>query len=92
MLLIRLKISEQIKIIKKFLDKFKEDPIIAISILENIKVDKDIILDDQTMLLLELSVRKKIINDTRGKVSKILNLEEITDKKNNLVDPDIWMF
>lgn len=87
-----LKISEQIKIIKKFLDKFKEDPIIAISILENIKVDKDIILDDQTMLLLELSVRKKIINDTRGKVSKILNLEEITDKKNNLVDPDIWMF
>lgn len=87
-----LKISEQIKIIKKFLDKFKEDPIIAISILENIKVDKDIILDDQTMLLLELSVRKKIINDTKGKVSKILNLEEITDKKNNLVDPDIWMF
>ena len=87
-----LKISEQIKIIKKFLDKFKEDPIIAISILENIKVDKDIILDDQTMLLLELSVRKKIINDTRGKVSKILNLEEITDKKNNLVDPDIWIF
>lgn len=74
------KISEQIDIIKKFLNTFKEDPIIAISILESVKVDKDIILDEQTMLLLELSVRKKIINDTRGKVNKILNLE---DKKSD---------
>jgi hypothetical protein len=71
-----LKISEQIDIIKKFLDKFKQDPIIAISILESFKVDKDIILDEQTMLLLELSVRKKIVNDTSGKVNKILNIEE----------------
>jgi hypothetical protein len=71
-----LKISEQIDIIKKFLDKFKDDPIIAISILESFKVDKDIILDEQTMLLLELSVRKKIVNDTSGKVNKILNIED----------------
>jgi hypothetical protein len=55
-----------------FLDKFKEDPIIAISILEKIKVDKDIVLDDQTTLLLELSVRKKIVNDTRNKVGRII--------------------
>lgn len=72
-----LKISEQIEIIKKFLEKFKDDPIIAISILENIKVDKDIILDEQTTLLLELAVRKQIVNDTRGKVNKILNIQEI---------------
>ena len=83
-----LKMSEQIEIIKRFLDTFKEDPIIAISILESVKVDKDIILDEQTMLLLELSVRKKIVNDTRGKVNKILNIEEVIDKNNN----DIWMF
>ena len=83
-----LKMSEQIEIIKRFLDTFKEDPIIAISILESVKVDKDIVLDDQTMLLLELSVRKKIVNDTRGKVNKILNIEEVIDKNNN----DIWMF
>ena len=83
-----LKMSEQIEVIKKFLDKFKEDPIIAISILESVKVDKDIILDEQTMLLLELSVRKKIVNDTRGKVNKILNIEEIIEKNNN----DIWSF
>lgn len=79
-----LKMSEQIEIIKKFLDKFKEDPIIAISILESVKVDKDIILDEQTMLLLELSVRKKIVNDTRGKVNKILNMEEIPNTKSDV--------
>jgi len=67
-----LKLSEQVKITKMFLDKFKDDPIIAISILEKIKVDKDMELDDQTSLLLELSVRKEIVNDTKGKVKKIL--------------------
>ena len=70
------KLSDQILIIKKFLDKYKEDPIIAISILENIKVNKDIELDDQTSLILELSVRKQIVNDTRGKVNKILDIKE----------------
>lgn len=71
-----LKLSEQIEVIKKFLDKFKEDPIVAISILENVKVNKDIILDDQTVLLLELSVRKSIINDTKNKVSKIIHPDD----------------
>ena len=80
-----LKISEQIDVIKMFLDNFKEDPIIAISILESVKVDKDIILDEQTMLLLELSVRKKIVNDTRGKVSRILNLEDINKDDNHWI-------
>ena len=70
------KLSEQISIIKKFLDKYKEDPIIAISILENVKVNKDIELDEQTSLILELSVRKQIVNDTRGKVNKILDTKE----------------
>jgi len=72
-----MKISEQINIIKKFLDKFKEDPIIAISIIESMKIDKDINLDEQTSLLLELLVRKKIINDTRNKVGRILNNQSI---------------
>jgi hypothetical protein len=74
------KLSEQISIIKKFLDKYKEDPIIAISILENVKVNKDIELDEQTSLILELSVRKQIVNDTRGKVNKILDIKETIDK------------
>jgi len=84
-----MKISEQINTIKKFLDKFKEDPIIAISILESMKIDKDIELDEQTSLLLELSVRKKIVNDTRNKVGRILNNE--SDNKVSSCD-DIFIF
>lgn len=68
------KLSEQIEIIKIYLDKFKDDPIVAISILEKMKIDKNMILDDQTALILELTVRKQIVNDTKGKVRKILNL------------------
>ena len=69
------KMSEQLKIVKRLLDKYKDDPIIAISILEKIKIDKDIVLDEETSLLLELSVRKQIVNDTIGKVSKILEIK-----------------
>jgi hypothetical protein len=83
------KLSEQISIIKKFLDKYKEDPIIAISILENVKVNKDIELDEQTSLLLELSVRKQIVNDTRGKVNKILDIKEELPK---VIDLNSKMF
>jgi hypothetical protein len=60
-------------LIKTFLDKFKDDPIVAISILESVKVTKDTPLDEDTLLLMELSVRKKIVNDTRNKVGRILN-------------------
>jgi hypothetical protein len=83
------KLSEQISIIKKFLDKYKEDPIIAISILENVKINKDIELDEQTSLLLELSVRKQILNDTRGKVNKILDIKEELPK---VIDLNSKMF
>lgn len=66
------KLSEQLEIVKKLLDNYKDDPIIAISLLEKMRIDKDIVLDEETSLILELSVRKEIVNDTRGKVSKIL--------------------
>jgi len=78
-----LKLSEQIVIVKKLLDKFKDDPIIAISILEKIKVDKDMVLDEQTTLLLELSVRRQIVNDTRGKVDKIVNNKVEVQRSNS---------
>ena len=74
-----MKLSEQISLIKKLLDRFKDDPIIAISILESLKLDKDIILDEQTILILELSVRKLIVNDTKGKVRNILGNDENLD-------------
>jgi hypothetical protein len=37
-------------------------------------VTKDIELDDDTALILELSVRKRMSNDINGKVRKILNI------------------
>lgn len=67
-----LKLSEQIDLFKRLLDKYEDDPIIAISILEKYKLDKNIELDSSTILLLELAVRKEIITDVQNKVVKIL--------------------
>ena len=68
-----MKISKQLSLVKKLLDIYKEDPIIAISILEkgnsNLYDDLD---NECNQLLLELSVRKEIVNDTRNKVANIL--------------------
>ena len=88
-----LKLSEQISLIKKFFEKFKDDPIVAISILEKQKVDKDIELDETTSLLLELSVRKEIVNDTKGKVYKIFGVEPTSESRSTKSDDDIsWLF
>jgi hypothetical protein len=68
-----MKMSKQLSLVKKLLEIYKEDPIIAISILEkgNISLYDD--LDDEcNQLLLELSVRKEIVNDTKNKVGNIL--------------------
>ena len=68
-----MKMSQQLSLVKKLLDIYKEDPIIAISILEKGNVGLYDDLDDEcNQLLLELSVRKEIINDTRNKVGNIL--------------------
>jgi hypothetical protein len=80
------KLSQQIDIIRGLLDRFKDDPIIAISILEKNKISKDDLLDEKNLLLLELSVRKEIVNDTKGKVSKILNLEDKVESKGNTIE------
>jgi hypothetical protein len=76
-----LKLSEQINLIRKLLEVYKDDPIIAISVLEKNKLDKNIDIDEQTKLLLELSVRKEIVNDTRGKVNKILIDEDVKEEE-----------
>jgi hypothetical protein len=68
-----MKMSKQLSLVKKLLDIYKEDPIIAISILEKGNVSLYDDLDDEcNQLLLELSVRKEIVNDTRNKVGNIL--------------------
>lgn len=71
-----LKLSEQISIIKDLFDKYKDDPIIAISVLEKNKIDPNHQLDESDLLLLELSVRKEIIADTSRKVSRIFDKEK----------------
>ena len=75
-----MKLSEQIELIKTLLNHFSEDPIIAISLLESDRFEMPEEFDESTKLLLELSVRKEIINDNRGKVKLILQGEEIKDE------------
>ena len=74
-----LKLSKQIELIKTLLGVFSEDPIIAISLLESDRFEMPEEFDDSTKLLLELSVRKEIVNDNRGKVRLILQGEELED-------------
>ena len=71
-----LKLVEQVEITKRLISEFSDDPIIAISLLEkgNFKLPEE--FDESTKLLLELSVRREIVNDTKGKVRKILGEKE----------------
>lgn len=68
-----LTLSKQWEIVSYLFEYFKDDPIVGISILEYCNV-KNIELDSDSMLLLELSVRKLILEDKRTKVSNILNI------------------
>jgi hypothetical protein len=81
-----LKLSEQIRLVKEVFEKYQNDPIIAISILEKHNL-KDIDLSEENLFLLELSVRKKIVNDTKGKVNRVLNIKETNPVSNT----DFWL-
>jgi len=76
------KLSEQIKLVKWILEKFEEDPIVAISILEKHRLSQDI-LDEHDLFLLELSVRKQIVNDTKGKANKVLGVNDDSPLNNS---------
>ena len=71
-----LKLSEQLCVVNKVFDKFKENPLVAISILEKNRISPSMEIDDQTALILELSVRIQILNDPREKVRKILDINQ----------------
>lgn len=66
-----LSLSNQLKIVRSLLSRYSDDPIVAISILEKHKLSDVELEDDFGMLLLELSVRREIIEDTKGKVNKL---------------------
>jgi hypothetical protein len=84
------KLSEQIKLVKWILEKYEDDPIVAISILEKHKLSQNE-LDEQDLFLLELSVRKQIVNDTRGKANKVLGVNENDKKDSPINNPDWWL-
>lgn len=82
-------LSEQIRIVKSILNKYEDDPIVAISILEKHRLSEKE-LDAQDLLLLELSVRKQIVNDTKSKVSKVLGLDNKIKEESPINNPEWW--
>jgi hypothetical protein len=82
-------LSEQIKLVKWILKEYEEDPIVAISILEKHRLSQDE-LDSQDLFLLELSVRKQIINDTKGKVNKVLGIKKEIKNDSPINNPEWW--
>ncbi len=73
--LIGLTISNQLKTIKSILQRFEKDPFVGITILENYDLRNHNLDDEMELLLMELSVRKEIVNDRKDKVYKILGIE-----------------
>lgn len=80
-----LKLSEQISFINKVLEEFKEDPIIAISLLEKGNININTEFDDLSKLLLELSVRKEIVNN-QNKADLILRSRSEIEDSSKLLD------
>lgn len=66
------RLSKQLDFVDNLFDKFKDDPLIGIAILEKYKLDEIDLNDDKSLLILELTVRKNIADDPRNKVEKIL--------------------
>ena len=70
-----LTISKQLELFDNILKAFPNDPFVAISVMEN-HILKDIDLNDEmNILLIELSIRKKVIEDTKNKVYNILGIK-----------------
>jgi hypothetical protein len=70
-----LSISKQLESFDAILARFPNDPFVAISIMENYDL-RDYNLDDEMeVLLMELSIRKEIVEDSKDKVYHILGKE-----------------
>lgn len=85
-----LTITQQIILIKKLFSKFNNDISVAIALLEKNKfTTTDIDLDDDSSLILELSVRKEIVNNNY-KIDEILG-KDPTEKvtKSTQIDLDL---
>ena len=85
-----LKLNGQIQLIKKMFNIWKDDPIIAISVLEKHKLTPDMDISEQDLLLLELSVRKNIVIDNSTKLNKVLFFEKDSVNLNKNLDEFIF--
>lgn len=75
------KLTEQVSIIKLLLERYKEDPTIAFSVLEKHTIEPNQEIDDTTALLYELSVRKEITDDIHNsRIQSICILSKIESK------------
>jgi len=72
------KLSNQINFIKRLFKAFSNDITIAFAILEKNRMDPNISFDEQTKLLLELSVRTEIVNNTYF-IDEILGIKKNSD-------------
>jgi hypothetical protein len=71
------KLTEQVSIVKSLLERYKEDPAIAFSVLEKHTIEPNQEIDDSTALLYELSVRKEIVDERHNSmVESILSKVE----------------
>ena len=74
------KLTEQVSIIKLLLERYREDPAIAFSVLEKHTIEPNQEIDDSTALLYELSVRKEIVDERHNSmVESILSKIESND-------------
>lgn len=70
-----LSISKQLGVFDMIISKFPNDPFLAISIMENYDLKDHNLDDDMELLLMELSIRKEIVEDSKDKVYHILGIE-----------------
>jgi hypothetical protein len=70
-----LSITKQVELYKMIIERYNEDPLVGISVLENYDLSKHSIDDEFERLLMELHIRKEIIEDKKDKVYRILGLE-----------------
>jgi hypothetical protein len=70
-----LSLSKQLERLNIILEKFPKDPFIGISIMENYDLNEHNLDDEMELLLMELSIRRLVQEDTKDKVYHIFGLE-----------------
>lgn len=84
-----LTVSKQLEVFDMILKTFPNDPFLAISIFEHYTLKDHDLNDEMELLLMELTIRKQILEDTKDKVYHILGIETWRNKNVN-ENPDFF--